>query len=272
MNSVDGTNWYKKFIGVGTDFAGLAFGDNKFVAAGLSSAIYTSEFESVSAAGTATVSAAGTITSINIVDGGFGYDINAPVEVLVSVEPVIREVITSVNAEGDFGDVVSVATSAAGINTTSPMLIFELDSSSFLNQAGFGNISKSGIAAGDYFVVTNSTTGVACTSINLGNEIVGSGTTFLDNVYVVGQRDESTSGIVTVFCNVRSIAGIGTTTYSPRIGKYSWGRFYSFQRDRLSPQAFPAYTNNGSAGIDTNPTVVRIKPLAENYSDFDQTS
>jgi len=272
MNSVDGTNWYKKFIGVGTDFAGLAFGDNKFVAAGLSSAIYTSEFESVSAAGTATVSAAGTITSINIDDGGFGYDINAPVEVLVSVEPVIREVITSVNAEGDFGDVVSVATSAAGINTTSPMLIFELDSSSFLNQAGFGNISKSGIAAGDYFVVTNSTTGVACTSINLGNEIVGSGTTFLDNVYVVGQRDESTSGIVTVFCNVRSIAGIGTTTYSPRIGKYSWGRFYSFQRDRLSPQAFPAYTNNGSAGIDTNPTVVRIKPLAENYSDFDQTS
>ena len=231
LNSVDTNTWYKKYVGVGTDFNGLAFGDNKFVTVGLSSNIYSSQFEKVSAAGTATVSAAGTITQININDGGFGYDPNTSVEVLISIEPVTRERITSVSVEGDYGDVVSVASSATGINTTSPMLIFELDSDTHLDQAAFGNIAKSGIASNDYFVITNSVTGAPTTSITIGNQPIGVGTTFLDNVYLVAQREQSNSGIVTVYCNVEGITGIGTTDFAPRIGKYSWGRFYSFQRD-----------------------------------------
>ena len=35
-----------------------------------------------------------------------------PVEVLIETEPVTREIISSVEVEGDYGDVVSVATSA----------------------------------------------------------------------------------------------------------------------------------------------------------------
>ena len=131
---------------------------------------------------------------------------------------------------------------------------------------------RSGIGTGDYFVITNSTTGAGVTSIDVDNKIVGVGVTHLDSVYVVGKKEQSNTGIVTVFCNVRSISGIGTTDYAPRIGKYSWGRFYNFQRDRLSPQAFPAYAQNGSAGLSTSTTVVRISPLTENYSDFSQTS
>ena len=272
LNSVDTNTWYKKFVGVGTDFNGLAFGDNKLVTVGLSSNIYSSEFETVSAAGTATVSAAGTITAITINEQGFGYDPNTSVEVLISVEPVTRERITSVNVEGDYGDVVSVATSATGIGTASPMLIFELDADSHLDQAGFGNITKSGIASNDYFIVTNSVTGAPTTSITVGNQPIGIGTTFLDNIYLVNQRESSNSGIVTVYCNVQGITGIGTTTFAPRIGKYSWGRFYTFQRDRLSPQSFVAQTSNGSAGISTGASVVRIKAVSENYSDLDQTS
>ena len=272
LNSVDTNNWYKRSTGDGEDINGLAFGDNKFLAVGVNSSIYTSTFEQVSAAGTATVSAAGTVSGITINERGFGYNPVAPVEVLIETEPVTREIISSVEVEGDYGDVVSVATSATGIGTTRPMVIFELQSDSFLNQAGFGNIVRSGIGTGDYFVITNSTSGAGVTSIDVDNKIVGVGTTHLDSVYVVGKKEQSNTGIVTVFCNVRSISGIGTTDYAPRIGKYSWGRFYNFQRDRLSPQAFPAYTQNGSAGLSTSTTVVRISPLTENYSDFSQTS
>ena len=50
------------------------FGDDKFVAVGLDTSIYSSSFEFVSAAGTATVSAAGTVSAVTLTDGGFGYD------------------------------------------------------------------------------------------------------------------------------------------------------------------------------------------------------
>ena len=272
LNSVDTNTWYKKYVGVGTDFNGLAFGDNKFVAVGLSSSIYSSEFAKVSAAGTATVSAAGTITAITINEQGFGYDPNSPVEVLVDTEPVVRETITSVEVEGDYGEVVSVATSATGIGTDSPMLIFELDSDAFLDQAAFGNIVRSGISSNNYFVVTNSVTGAPTTSVTVSNQPIGIGTTFLDNIYLVAQREKSNSGIVTVYCNVQGITGIGTTEFAPRIGKYSWGRLYNYQRDRLNPKSFPANTGNGSIGILTGPVVSRITTVFENYNDLDETS
>ena len=272
LNSVDTNTWYNKFVGVGTDFNGLAFGDNKFVTVGLSSNIYSSQFETVSAAGTATVSAAGSISAININEGGFGYDPSAPVEVLIAYEPLVRETITSVEVEGDYGDVVSVASSTTGIGTDSPMLIFELDSDSFLNQAAFGEISKSGIGSNQYFVITNSVTGAPTTSITDTGSPIGVGKSFLDNVYFVSQRDFSNSGIVTVFCNVESIAGIGSTDFAPRIGKYSWGRLFNYTRDRLNPKSFPAQIGNGIAGLSTSSTATRREQIGESYNDLDETS
>ena len=54
---------------------------------------------------------------------GVGYNpVEIPVEVLIETEPVTREIISSVEVEGDYGDVVSVATSATGIGTK-PMVI-----------------------------------------------------------------------------------------------------------------------------------------------------
>ena len=89
---------------------------------------------------------------------------------------------------------------------------------------------------------------------------------------MVAQREKSNSGIVTVYCNVQGITGIGTTGFAPRIGKYSWGRLYNYQRDRLNPKSFPANTENGSVGILTGPVVSRITTVFENYNDLDETS
>ena len=272
LNSVDTNTWYKKFVGVGTDYNGLTFGGGKLVTVGLSSNIAYSVPETVSAAATATVSAAGTISAITINDGGFGYDSNKSVEVLISVEPVTIETITSVDCDGDYGLVVGVGTSATGVGTDSPMVQFELDSSSFLDQAGFGNIVRSGIQTGYYFVVTNSVVGNGLTSINTDASVIGVGTTFIDNVYRADSVVTSSSGIVTVFSNVQSLAGLGTTSLSPKIGNYSWGRFYNFTRNVLNPQSFTINNQNGYTGITTAPLVVRVQGLSENYSDFDQTS
>ena len=272
LNSVDTNTWYKKFVGVGTDYNGLTFGGGKLVTVGLSSNIAYSVPETVSAAATATVSAAGTISNITVNDGGFGYDSTKSVEVLISVEPVTIETITSVECDGDYGLVVGVGTSATGVGTISPMVQFELDSSSFLEQAGFGGITKSGIQTGYYYVVTNSVVGNGLTSINVDNSAIGVGTTFIDNVYRADQVVTSNSGIVTVYSNVRSLAGLGTTSISPKIANYSWGRFHSFTRDVLNPQSFTIDNQNGYTGLTTAPVVVRIEKLSENYSDFDQTS
>ena len=272
LNSIDANTWYKKSVGVNTDYHGLAYGESKLVAVGLSSNIRYSEFQTVSAAATATVSAQGTITSINISDGGFGYSATTPVEVLVSVEPVTIEKITSVSCEGDYGFVVGVGTSATGIGTDSPMVKFELDSDAFLDQAAFGNITRSGISDGGYFVVYNSIVGNGLTSINADGTVIGIGTTFMDNVFRADQVVTSTSGIVTVYSNVQSLAGLGTTSLSPKIGHYSWGRFYNFSRDTTDPKSFTINNQNGYTGLTTAPIVTRISPMVENYSDFDKTS
>ena len=207
-NSFNGTNWLQRSVGVTTDFNGLAFGDNKLVTVGLSSNILYSEFETVSAAGTATVSAAGTITAITLSERGFGYDPNTTVEVLMTTEPVTIEIITSVDVDGDYGVVVGVGTSATGIGTDRPMVKFELDSDPFLDQAAFGNITKSGIAAGYYFVIRDSIVGNGLTSINIDDSVIGVGTTFIDNVYRADEVVTSSSGIVTVYSNVQSLAGL----------------------------------------------------------------
>ena len=272
LNSIDTDTWYKKFVGVGTDFNALAYGDNKLVTVGLTSSIYYSESETVSAAATATVSAGGTISAITISDGGFGYDSTKPVIVLLAQEPVTQEVITSVDCEGDFGIVVGIATSASGISTTSPKVMFELDADAFLNQAGFGDIARSGISTGYYFVVHDSVVGNGLTSITIENVAIGIGTTFIDNVYRADQVDnDGTAGIVTVHSNVRSLAGLSDTSL-PRLGYYSWGRFYNFSRSVTDPRSFNIVNTNGYTGLTTAPSITRIKGLNENYSDFDQTT
>ena len=271
LNSIDTDNWYQRSVGISEDYNGLAFGDNKLVAVGLSSSIVYSSFETVSAAGTVTISAGGTVTGVTISDGGFGYNSTYSVDALISVEPVTSELITSVDCDGDFGIVVGVGTSATGIGTDSPMVTFELDSDPFLENAGFGVINKSGIQTGDYFVVHGSVVGNGLTSINVDSSVIGIGTTFIDNVYKADQVVSSSSGIVTVHSNVQSLAGLGETSL-PRIGYYSWGKFYNFTRDVLNPKSFTINNQDGYTGLSTAPIVVRINGLNENYSDFDQTT
>ncbi|GIR01033.1 MAG: hypothetical protein CM15mP10_0960 [Actinomycetota bacterium] len=66
----------------------------------------------------ATVSAAGTISAISVSYAGFGYTNTNPPLVMVEPESVTQDTLTSIKYDGDFGDIVGIATTTvAGIGT-----------------------------------------------------------------------------------------------------------------------------------------------------------
>ena len=275
MNSTDGETWYKKHVvsagtPLGKQLNGVTYGDDKMVAVGIQSSIVWSGYEQVGAAATATVGAGGTISAITVTDGGFGYTPNTNPTVLLSQEIVTREKCNTVNVAGDYGVVVGVAVSSSGANSRATLNL-SLDADEFLNQAGFGNISKTGLSIGDYFVLKNSVFGTGVTSIDKDGNNVGVGTSFADNIYKVEELVTSSSGIVTVFCNINSTTGITPIT-GPKLGDYSWGKLTNLTRSVTDPKVFNINTTNGYTGITTAPEVRRINPLAITYSDFDKTT
>ena len=275
MNSIDGSTWYKKHVvaagtPLGTQLNAVTYGDNKMVAVGIQSSLVWSGYEKVGAAATATVGAGGTISAITVTEGGFGYTPNTNPTVLLSQEAIIREKCNTVNVTGDYGVVVGVAVSSSGVNSRATLNL-SLDADAFLNQAGFGNISKTGLAIGDYFILKNTVFGTGVTSIDKDGNNVGVGTSFADNIYKVEGTVTSNTGIVTVFCNINSTTGITPIT-GPKLGDYSFGKLTNLTRSTTDPKVFNINITNGYTGITTAPEVRRINPLAITYSDFDKTT
>ena len=275
MNSINGSTWFKKPVTIsgsalGTQLNAVTYGDNKMVAVGIQSSLLWSGYEKVGAAATATVGAGGTISAITVTEGGFGYTPGTNPTVLLSQEVVTREKCNTVNVTGDYGVVVGVGISAVGINTRATLNL-SLDADAFLNKAAFGNISKTGLTVGDYFVLKNSVFGTGVTSIDKDGNTVGVGTSFADNIYKVEGTVTSSSGIVTVFCNINSTTGIIPIT-GPKLGDYSFGKLTNLTRSTTDPKVFNINNTNGYTGIMTAPEVRRVNPLAVTYSDFDQTT
>ena len=151
------------------------------------SSICWTETETVGAAATATVGAGGTISAITVNDGGFGYTPNTNPTVLLSQQSVTRETCNTVTVEGDYGVITAVAYDTTGPNSKHAIEL-TLDSDAFLNQPAFGNIARSQISVGDYFVVRGSrvgTAGTGPTTIDKDGNVVGQGTTMIDNIYKV---------------------------------------------------------------------------------------
>ena len=279
INSINGKDWFVTNIpNTAGQMKGIAYGDNKMVAVGISSAIRWSGYETVGATATATVGAGGTISAITVTDGGFGYKFGTSPTVLISQEVVSREIINTVNISGDYGTVVGVAVSSSGFNNQ-PTLNLTLDADPFLNQAAFNNptaISKTKLAVGDYFVLRNTVFGTGVTSIDKDSNNVGVGTSFADNIYKVeGVNDHPTDNqLVIVFCNISSTVGItpiAVGSGKPKIGDYSFGKLTNLSR-ASDQKVFNVNTSNGYTGITTAPEVRRINPLAVSYSDFDKTT
>ena len=264
LNSIDGINWNIRTSAITTSINKLITYPDGVIGVGSTSQYAYSNPELVRCQASATVSAAGTISAITITEGGFGYDPTATAQVLVSPPSAKYEILTNVDSVGDFGVVVSLGTSATGVNTSSPMVQFDFDCDDFLNVTKYGFIARSGITTGDYFTIKNSCVGDAITSLDPSTDILGIGSTFIDNVYRADQViNDGISGIVTVYSNVQTIVGLASTSFAG-IAEYSWGKLYNFNT-RTLPKEFKL-SNSGLTGVSTAPIVTRINALKEEFS------
>ena len=216
------------------------------------------------------------ITSVDIVNPGFGY--LTPPPVMVESGSPLQEEIFSIKAEGDFGEIVHV-----GIGNT--FIDFKLKSEQYDNATlGIGysslntfGITNSQISEGDYFIITNSnsTIGSALTGIttssgglnNYAESVVGTAYTTLDGVYRAERVSAPHAGIVTVRCMFALQNGgaiqVNTNNNTDGIhGKYSWGKIFGYQnRAIFSPKHFNVNTMNGLTGISTSADVFRTRGL-----------
>jgi hypothetical protein len=238
----------------------------------------------------------GIVTSIQVDNPGFGYDINNPPPVIVEFDTYKTELIRSFKVLGDHGILVGVQTyitGTPGIGTTSPKISFVLKSEQYDNSTlGVGysalnayGITYSQLSKGDYFVITDSNVETLHNLVgistalggmsNYPNSIVGVATQFLDGVYLVEDVTSPSLGIVTVTCNVapksptenyvqvfprgENDTGINTNGY---YGRYSWAKIYDYQNRVLdNPQSFDVFVDNGITGMSSSPKVLRTRSV-----------
>ena len=232
--------------------------------------------------GSVTIGTGGTITGVAITSPGVGYTNTNPPVVLIS-PPLSKSEENSVSSySGDAGVIVGVGTTTNGAQA---QLIFDLfiPYDSDLRDATVTGtaVTLSGISTNDYFMVYESNTGTASTSItsldSSGSATVGIGTSFIDNVYSIQSFENhptSIAGVTTyvrrVYVNTQSLitygSGISTSDY---FGEFSWGKIMLSARTGIN--SYTAYTLNGigtaASGISTSTIVERTASLkSKNYS------
>jgi hypothetical protein len=198
----------------------------------------------ITASATAIISSSGQVSSISVSEVGSGYSTSSPPQVLVPPPSIIVDKINTVSSVIGFSGQITGIQTTSGIGTNLAIR-FTLQS-----PLGF-----SGLATGYPIYIFNTKVGNGVTSIiDSNNNVVGVGTTFLDNIYYINSFNSS-SGIIT--CNVHSsspVVGIATT--GSYLGNFSWGRLSGFNRSS-SPISIGVSQYTVDVGLTTFPTIQR---------------
>ena len=209
------------------------------------------------------------VVSFNIVGVGSGYvDSNPPLIVIEPPTPKV-EVISGVNYKGDFGIISGVAfTSIVGVAETGLVLdlLIPIDSNlRTLDQP----IVTSGIQSGYFFEINNTNIGNKLNSLTSNGNIIGIGTTSMDNIYEVisvsiaqtaayGIGITNVAKVVISIDDYNGISGLGFSNY---YGNYNWGLIDFELNRRVNPKEFVLTTDNGVTGLSSTPIVRRKAPL-----------
>ena len=199
---------------------------------------------------TATASiTSGIITSLTITNPGLGYTTSNPPTVLAPTANVTYENILSIDTVQGSSGIITGITTVAGIGT-------DLALKFFLNASSF-----TGLSTGYPIYIFNTPIGSGVTSID-GHDtsVVGVGTTFLDNVYVVNGLNTPGGSNADITVNILSstdVTGLAITgfTTSP-VGRFSWGRLSGFTRSS-SPISIGVTGLTVDSGLTTFPTIQR---------------
>jgi hypothetical protein len=220
------------------------------------------------ASGIATISSAGIVTSISIIGMGTNYSQENPPLVFIEPPTSMSETNTVSQYRGDFGVIVGVATTSVGVAITGITFDLTIEKDSFLRDSSITGVTTiSGIQTGYYFAIYNTNIGTGVTSLDESNQVIGIGTTCLDNIYRVAAVSIAQTGApglgVTYVARVtvsvsgyNGLTGLGSSSF---FGNYSWGRIDLDSRS--AQKSFSAYTRFGYAGITTSTLVRRSNAL-----------
>lgn len=191
----------------------------------------------------------GQVISVTITNPGFGYTV-AP-KLIVEVPPVTTEKITGIANVQGFSGIITGITTTTG--TGGHPLALKIN---FRANASDANDLQSGYP----ILVYNTTIGTGVTSVNNGNtSVVGIGTSFLDNVYIVNSKTNSGPN-AEIICNIKTdsnVVGIATTgSITLPLGNISWGRLYNFTT-RTNPISIGVTGLVVDSGLSTFPTIQR---------------
>ena len=126
------------------------------------------------------------------------------------------------------------------------------------------------LVVGYPIMITDTTVGTGITSVDTHNSsIVGIGTTFLDNIYIVHDRVATGSENGEITCNILNgtttgIPGVGMTGFynvsetgvTTSLGRLSWGRLYNATRSD-NPISIGVTGLTVNSGLTTFPTIQR---------------
>ena len=171
--------------------------------------------------------------------------------------------LSNANISGDEGSIVGVGVSAQAIQFE-----FYIPDNSPIRENQYGNTTKTGIATGDYFVVSRSNVGTGATALSQTRaSTVGIATTCLDGVYQVSHIAPIGAGqTMRVHVNVATNHGLVFTGLTSGVGAY----YGSYSWAKLSGGAigttFRCTTDNGLTGLSTAPIVQRTDKLLLDYT------
>ena len=204
------------------------------------------------ATGNTVIGAGGTVVLTSPVTSGTGYTNTNPPQCIIGKPPLLYENLTTngVTITESTGIVTGISTTLFNTNLA---ITFTIKRSS----ADFNPI-----AVGDPIYIFDTNVGAGVTSLINGGEngeIVGTGTTFVDNIYQVASFTTNNDvGFVTCCIDSNTIttgmSAVGFTT-AP-VGKYSVGKISGFTRSS-SPIIFTVKGLTVDSGLSTFPTLKR---------------
>ena len=220
------------------------------------------------ATATATISN-GQVSAVTITNPGFGYTNTNPPRIIAELPTPLYETINTVQNVQGFSGIITGISTTTGTGGHPLALKFNFRAMKDYGENGEANVASDALdlLTGYPIVIYDTTVGNGVTSVNSNDSaVVGIGTTFLDNIYVVNSITSLASN-AEIICNVdsgSSVVGIlesgnfddlqaGLTT---SLGKLSWGRIYNYD-NRTNGISIGVTGLTVDAGLSTFPTIQR---------------
>ena len=221
------------------------------------------------ATATANIATNGTITSATITNPGLGYtSTNAP-NVITEIPTAKFETISEVSNVQGFSGIITGISETTGTGGQKAIKF------NFVGLKDYGRSGESEVASDVLDLVAGYPISIFDTKVGQGAvsvydsdaAVVGVGTTFLDNIYVVDSITSLASN-GEIICNVTSTTDLTGITSTGRfdenqaglttsLGMLSWGRIYNYNERTGSPISIGVTGLTVDAGLSTFPTIQR---------------